>query len=130
MICFVSAHKSRQAIALLHRGRSMTIKTFRYTLACALACAPVAAQSPTPEMSRPLGAEAYSAISTFYNYDASIPLNVRIVDSLKTTAYRRYKLVLTGADGERVPGYLAFPATMTTRAPVVLLLHAGAGSKD
>ena len=100
------------------------------TVACGLACASAAAQPASVAPSRPLGAEAFGAVRTFFAYDISVPLNARIVDSVKTTAYRREKIVFTGADGNRVPAYLAMPPRTANKMPVVIAMHAGASSKD
>lgn len=93
---------------------------------------PVAAdaQGSGSTRSRPLGAEAYAGIRTFFAYDSVLPLDARVAEEDSTSVYRREKIVFTGANGDRVPGYLTIPAGAPARAPVVIAIHAGASSKE
>jgi len=95
-----------------------------------LATTPGIAQVGDRSPSRPLSSEASTAVKAFFSYDRNIPLSARVADSSKTASYRREKIVFTGANGRRVPALLAIPTRATARVPVVLALHAGAGSKE
>lgn len=107
------------------------MRTIRLAAAGCLLGTSVGAQAVSSSASRPLGAEATTAVTAFFSYDRSIPLSPRTTDSSQTTSYRREKIVFTGADGRRVPALLAIPTRVAAaRVPVVLALHAGAGSKE
>lgn len=86
----------------------------------------ISAQEPRA----PVSAEARRAIMSFFEYDRDVPLNARVVDEQKTPTYRRQKIVFTGVRDARVPGYLTLPVTADGPFPLVLLLHAGASSKE
>jgi dienelactone hydrolase len=49
---------------------------------------------------------------------------------METDFYMREKIVFTGVRGGRVPGYLAYPKGQKGRLPLILLIHAGASSKE
>lgn len=78
----------------------------------------------------PLGDEAFQAVASFFSYDAGVPLQDRVVERTETEDFIREKFVFTGARGDRVPGYLAYPADGSGPYDLVLLMHAGASSKD
>jgi len=79
---------------------------------------------------RPLNQEAYKAVSAFFKYDQSIPLDGRVLERYETRSYSRDKIVFTGVRGDRVPGFLAIPKTGYPPYPLVLLFHISAGSKE
>jgi dienelactone hydrolase len=90
----------------------------------------VSAQDKSASTSRPLGTEALAGIRTFFAYDTAVPLAVRVSTDEATTTYRRERIVFTGTNGNRVPGYLTLPLGVTGRVPLVVAIHAGASSKD
>lgn len=94
-----------------------------------LASAQLSAQDQAP-LSKPLGAEALAAVRTFFAYDTAVPLSVRVSEDAKSSSYRREKIVFTGTNGNRVPGYLTIPQGIAGRVPLVVAIHAGASSKD
>jgi len=97
-----------------------------------LTCLIVAARAgadPPPKIDR-LGEEAASAVARNYDYDATIPLEARVVERTERDGLRRDKVVFRGVQGFLVPGYLEFPLGMEGRLPCVLLLHGWSGSKD
>lgn len=107
------------------------MRTSRLIIAlCFLLSVVASAQDKLGSASRPLGPEAYASVRTFFAYDTALVLDVRVTEDEKTAAYRREKIVFTGADGNRVPGYLTVPLNIATPIPVVLAIHAGASSKD
>ena len=81
-------------------------------------------------IAEPIGEEAYHALAQFFDYDKGLPLDARVVDKKETAAYVREKIVFSGADGERVPGYLAVPVSGTEPYPIVPLLHGFTDSKE
>ena len=53
-----------------------------------------------------LGPEAARAISRFYDYDATIPLEARTVERIERDGTVREKVVFRGVQGFLVPGCL------------------------
>jgi dienelactone hydrolase len=88
---------------------------------------PAQAQESVP---KPIGEEAYRAVISFFDYERTIPLDVKVLSTSRTQSYVREKIVFTGGRGDRVPGYLATPTSGTLPYPVVLTMHAGATSKE
>lgn len=82
----------------------------------------------TPRM--PLSGDALTAVQAFFEYDRSIPLDPHVVERAEDALSTREKFVITGVRGDRVPGYIAIPKAGSPPYPVVLLLHAGALSKE
>ena len=78
----------------------------------------------------PLSPDALAAVFALFNYDEDIPLAPHVVERTEDTLSVREKFVITGVRGDRVPGYLAVPKSGPSPYAVVLLLHAGAFSKD
>ncbi len=97
-------------------------------LLAALLSASVACAEP-PGLER-LGEEACRALTGLYDYDATIPLEARIVERKELNDGLREKIVLRGVQGFLVPGYLQLPATGDGPFACVLLLHGWSGSKD
>ena len=77
-----------------------------------------------------LGEEAAQAMRQVYEYDATIPLEGRIVEKVKKDDLWREKVVFRGVQGFLVPGYLQLPPGGTAPYACVLLLHGWSGSKD
>lgn len=75
-------------------------------------------------------AEVFQAVSQFYGYDTAEPLNAQVSGKRTMRGYTREKVVFTGTQGRRVPGYLALPANATGPVPVVLLIDGVQGSKE
>jgi dienelactone hydrolase len=89
---------------------------------------PAAAEEPKPI--EVLGDEARSVLSQVYAYDATIPLEARIVEKTERDDYTREKIVFRGVNGFLVPAYLQLPPNVTGKSPCVLLLHGWSGSKE
>jgi len=98
-------------------------------VATARADEPAAASAKALTVER-LDAEACRAIAQFYEYDATIPLEARVVEKVEKDDLPREKVVFRGAQGFLVPGYLQFPSGGTAPYPCVLLLHGWSGSKE
>lgn len=97
------------------------------TLALLLLSRPgVVAQAVSFEAHSP---ETLTAVVRFFDYDESVPLNAQIVQQDEALGFQREKIVFTGGRGQRVPAYLSVPGD-SGPYPVVLLMHAGASSKD
>lgn len=74
--------------------------------------------------------EAFKARLPFFDYDKSIPLEGRVVQEWKQDGGLRQKIVLRGAQGFLVPGYVEFPRTNQKPYRLVLLLHGWSGGKE
>jgi dienelactone hydrolase len=81
-------------------------------------------------MGEPIGAEAFTVLTAFYDYDREIPLEARVVELLDTASGVRRKVVFRSARGFLVPGYLEFPTEGEPPYPCVLLLHGWSGAKE
>ncbi|MBK8983160.1 MAG: acetylxylan esterase [Ignavibacteria bacterium] len=79
---------------------------------------------------KPVGSEAFEVMRQFFNYDKTIPLNVRIVEKLDYSDFVREKIVFSGTRNNRVPGYLAIPVNGRAPYPCVLQLHGIGSSKE
>jgi predicted esterase len=77
-----------------------------------------------------VGAEAFDAIARFYDYDKTVPPELRVVERIDRDLSIREKFVFRGVRGFLVPGYLELPKKRTAPAALVLLLHGWSGSKD
>lgn len=111
--------------------------TRRYTpmlsaclLLCILLAVPVAYARQPGYRTTPVSDDAYRMLIRYYDYDTCIPLDARIVETGKTDLGPREKVVFSGADGQRVPGWLALPADGEGPCPVIILLHGFTGNKD
>lgn len=82
---------------------------------------------PTPKF---LGDETFNAVQEFFNYDKGVQLDPRIVETVDKGTYIREKFVFTNTSRKLVTGYLAIPKSDKPNYPCMILLHAGAGSKD
>lgn len=105
-----------------------------FIIALVVICANVAAlaaQDVDPAAAKkPLDSSAFRAVSALFRYDQGIPLDARVLERNENDLYIREKIVFTGVRGERVPGYLALPKNQKGRLPLILLIHAGSGSKE
>jgi dienelactone hydrolase len=90
----------------------------------------VAAQNDAPYIMKPIGAEAFEVLRDFYNYDKTIPLDARIVETQDNPEYVREKIVFRGVRDSRVPGYLAIPKNGKQPYPCVLVLPGAGISKS
>ncbi len=82
--------------------------------------------TPYPRVSQ----EAFKARLPFFDYDAGIALEARVVNQWEREGKLRQKIVFRGAQGFLVPGYVEFPAKGLKPWPLVLLLHGWSGSKE
>jgi hypothetical protein len=100
------------------------------TLALLLFCAAAAVgQSPDATPIRAASPEVFLAIRQFYEYNRQSPLHAQILGRQDFPGYTREKLVFTGVQRSRVPGYLAIPKTGSAPFPVVILIDGLYGSK-
>jgi dienelactone hydrolase len=76
-----------------------------------------------------LGDEAARVLGELYAYDASAPLEARVVERVEKDGLAREKIVFRGVQGFLASGYLQLPAG-TGPHPCVLLLHGWSGSKE
>ena len=89
-----------------------------------------ASRAQTPKEPGQIGNEAFRLLRQVYEYDATIPLDGRIVERIDKEGQPREKIVFRGAQGFYVPGYLQFPRNPPRPVPCVLLLHGWSGSKE
>ena len=99
-------------------------------MVCANAAALAAQNVDSTAGIKPLDSSAFRAVTALFRYDKTIPLDARVLDRRETDLYVREKIVFTGVRGARVPGYLAFSKNQKGRRPLILLMHAGSGSKE
>ncbi len=78
----------------------------------------------------PIGEEAFGVLKAFYEYDAEIPIEARVVELTETDKSVRRKVVFRSARSFLVPGYLEFPKEAEPPYPCVLLMHGWSGSKE
>jgi dienelactone hydrolase len=71
----------------------------------------------------PISEEAFLTMTQFFQYDKHYPIDLRIVEKREMPDCVREKIIFTGSQGSRVPGYLATPKTGTPPYPCVLMLH-------
>jgi dienelactone hydrolase len=69
-------------------------------------------------------------MSQFFDYDKSIPLEVRMVEKNDEANYVREKIVFRGTRNSRVPGYLAIPKNGSGPYACILLMHGISDSKE
>ncbi|MEX0977441.1 MAG: alpha/beta fold hydrolase [Pirellulales bacterium] len=112
-----------------HIGRALV---FLAIVGAARADEPTSGQSASAATSgiERLGEEASRALAHVYDYDATIPLEARIVEKSEKDDLVREKIVFRGASGFLVPAYLQFPKSPAGPYPCVLLLHGWSGSKE
>lgn len=96
-----------------------------------LGVASVFAQEPSVSDFTPASPDAFAAILQFYQYDSTIPLDAKIVqESMYPEKKTREKIVFTGVNDKRVPGYLELPKSGEAPYPCILLIHGLTSSKD
>ncbi len=100
----------------------------RFAIAVALIAACAGAQTALPY--ERVSEEMFRARLPFFEHEASIPLEARVVREWDDESTLRQKIVFRGAQGFLVPGYLEFPKAGTAPHPLVLLLHGWSGNKD
>jgi dienelactone hydrolase len=107
----------------------MISKSIRTLLLCVMFAVALYAgaqeAAPYPRISE----EGFKARLPFFGYDASIPLEARIVQDWDKDDTLRQKIVFRGAQGFLVPGFLEFPKKAQKPYPLVLLLHGWSGNK-
>jgi len=77
-----------------------------------------------------VGAEAFTTLAQFYQYDRDVPLDARVLEPGQSGAHPREKVVFSGLRNARVPGYFATPSPGAPPCPCVLLAHGMGASKD
>jgi YD repeat-containing protein len=99
---------------------------------CLVWCATsaLAADNAEPGRLEAVGAEAFEAMSRFYAYDRTIPLEARVVEQNEQEASVREKIIFRGVRGLMVPAYLEIPENQATPVRLILLLHGWSGSKE
>lgn len=96
-----------------------------------LGVALVFAQEPSVSDFTPASPDAFAAILQFYQYDSTIPLDLKIVQEPSFHPKKsREKIVFTGVNDKRVPGYLELPKSGNAPYPCILLIHGLSSSKD
>ena len=80
-------------------------------------------------VSAPHEQDVLAAVRSFLDYDAGIPLHAEVVARDRAFGFVREKVVLTSGRRDRVPGLLSLPSGPGPH-PLVVLLHAGAGTKE
>jgi dienelactone hydrolase len=118
----VTRHRSSSVRALLVASPAIVLLAVGH----ARGQQPPAADGPVV----PATPEVFQAVSQFYGYDAAAPLEADTVARQNFPGYSREKVVFTGVQRSRVPGYLALPSGMSGRVPVVLLIDGVGGSKE
>lgn len=111
----------------MKKGTSETPFVLVLAIAAGLATAAGSWAQSVPE---PVGEEAYGVLKAFYDYDADIPLEARVVELKETETSVRRKVVFRGARSFLVPGYLEFPKNAQPPYPCVLLMHGWSGGKE
>ena len=74
--------------------------------------------------------EVYQMATHFYDYDASYPLDIRILEKWDDPQGRYRKVSFNSAYGGRIPGELALPLDSTLQAPAVILVHGIGSNKE
>lgn len=76
-----------------------------------------------------IGEEAHGLLLRTYDYDATIPLEARVVQREEVGGATRDKVVFRGARSFMVPGYLQIPPGGQGPYPCVVLMHGWSGGK-
>src|SRR5262249_55241128 len=63
------------------------------------------------------------AMGTLPGDDAKVPLDVKVIEEVKTDHYLRRKLTFAAEKGDRVPAHLLIPLERKGKLPAVLCLH-------
>jgi dienelactone hydrolase len=88
------------------------------------------AQDAPPPPIRAANPEVVEVVRNFYEYEREVPLRAEVIARQEFPAYTREKIVFSGTQRSRVPGYLALPKGGTGPFPVVLLIDGITGSKE
>jgi dipeptidyl aminopeptidase/acylaminoacyl peptidase len=78
----------------------------------------------------PIGEEAYSILTQFYEYDREVPLDARVLQRDEHESFVRETVAFRGLHHSRIPGYLMIPAPGSPPCPCILLAHGMGGSKE
>jgi len=78
----------------------------------------------------PMPDAQFEIVRQFYDFDRTLPLDVRVVQKTEDDHSRIEKVVFTSTAHERVPGLLALPKRGRAPYPCVLLVHGLNDSKD
>jgi len=100
----------------------------RVCVLLALLAAPVSAQDA--DRPGPVSDDAYRTLADFYQYDAQLPLDARVLKKDDSAGATREKLVFTGGRGDRVPAFLMLPKGAKPPYPLVVLIDGWTGGKD
>ena len=88
------------------------------------------AVAPSAWAQRPVGEDGYAILAQLFTYDASLPLNARVIERFDTTTFSREKIIIDGWRGSRVPGLIAFPKSKNGPHPVIVLIDGIGGWKE
>ncbi len=120
-----------QVLNLRERVKAMILGTKRRVIhLCVLLTCTAAANAEDAASYPRISKEAFEARLPFFDYDASLPLDARVVQQWDKDASLRQKIVFRSAQGFLVPGYLEMPKSAAKPYPLVLLLHGWSGNKD
>lgn len=86
--------------------------------------------APVAPVVERLDEEASRALAAAFDYDATIPLEARVVEKRHRDATVREKIVFRGAQGFLVPAYFQYASATSDPKACVLLLHGWSGSKQ
>lgn len=84
----------------------------------------------TAAAQQPASDETFDILRDLFTYEASLPLNARVVQRLDSATFRRDKFIIDGWRGSRVPGLIAFPKNNAARHPLVVLIDGIGGWKE
>jgi dienelactone hydrolase len=89
-----------------------------------------AAGTVEAQQRQPVGEEAFTVVRSLFEYDASLPLNSRTIQTFDTISFKREKFAFDGWRGSRVPGLIAIPKAAPAPVPVILLVDGIGGWKE
>jgi len=110
--------------------KSKALLPYASFLAVMIASLILASETLAQELPKPIGEEAFGVLKAFYDYDATIPLEARVVELKDEKTSVRRKIVFRSTRGFLVPGLLEVPKGVEAPYPCVLLMHGWSGSKD
>ncbi len=106
---------------------SIVVSLFQALFYCATQVA--VAQTTRAPVIKPANPDVFQAVSQFYEYNRKSLLQAETLGKQDFPKYTREKIVFTGVQYIRVPGYLAIPKNRTGPCPVVILIDGIFGSK-